>query len=82
MQGSPSQPPAADSDRQEEGIRVRLLEPAAGTLKYSSHIAGGGEAVSRCIVTEGEFHLVFEMLVLHTQGSHKGTLVGQVQINT
>lgn len=59
-----------------------LLEPAAGTLKYSSHIAGGGKAVSRCIVAEGEFHLVFEMLVLHTQGNHKGTLAGQVQINT
>lgn len=58
-----------------------LLEPAAGTLKYSSHIAGG-EAITRCIVTEGEIHFVSEMLLLHTQGIHKGTLAAQVQINT
>lgn len=75
-------PPRPAQTGRKGGACAWLLEPAAAVLKYSSHIAVGGDAVPRCIVTEGESHFVCEMLILHTQGTHKGTLVGQVQINT
>lgn len=56
-----------------EGVCVAASGGAA-SLKYSAHIGS--------VAVEGAFHFVFEMLLLHTLESHKGTLAGQDQIDT
>lgn len=49
------------------------MAASAGTasLKYSAHISS--------VAAEGAFRFVFEMLLLHTQESHKGTLADRIK---
>lgn len=69
-------PLAAVGYARQAGWRESVWLPALGAAsrKYSVHIDS--------VAVEGAFHFVFEMLLLHTLESHKGTLAGLDQINT
>lgn len=72
MRGPPSSCRRCQTGRMEGACAAASAGTAS--LKYSAHI--------NSLAAEGAFHFVSEMLLLHTQESHKGTLAGQDQINT